>query len=157
MRIKILNERGLTLIESLLSLVLFSIIGTVVYFVLINGLNTEKKIYSETLIRDEADLVMSQIINELYTASVSKVTDISTTTQNLLSYQGAVNNVTTVGFIGANPVIDGKSISSNGFDFTNSTIEKSGNSVVIILNVKSNKNKNAKPLTLESQFGLLEE
>ncbi|MDR7073146.1 prepilin-type N-terminal cleavage/methylation domain-containing protein [Fictibacillus barbaricus] len=157
MQNKILNEKGLTLIESLLSLVLFSIIGTAVYFVLMNGLNTEKKIYTETLIRDEADLVMSQIINELYTAPVSKVTDISTTSQNLLSYKKTTNSTTTVGFIGANPVVNGKSISSDGFDFTNSTISKDGNSVDIILNVKSNKNKNAKPLTLESQFGLLEE
>ncbi len=154
---KLRNQKGLTLIESLLSLVLFSIIGTVIYFVLLSGLNTEKKIYNETLIRDEADLVMSQIIDVLYTAPVSKVKDDSTGTQSLLVYE--INNTTskTVGFINHVPVINGQSISSSDYDFKNSTIVKVGKSVKITLNVKSNKNENAKPLTLQSQFGLMEE
>ncbi|MDM5315091.1 prepilin-type N-terminal cleavage/methylation domain-containing protein [Fictibacillus sp. b24] len=151
------NQKGLTLIESLLSLVLFSIIGTVVYFVLLSGLNTEKKIYNETLIRDEADLVMSQIIDALYTAPVSKVKNASTGSQNVLVYEINQNSSKTVGFLDHVPVIDGQPISSGDYDFKDSSIIKTGKSVKVILNVKSKKNEQAKPLTLQSQFGLLEE
>jgi prepilin-type N-terminal cleavage/methylation domain-containing protein len=153
---KLRNQKGLTLIESLLSLLLFSIIGTVIYFVLLGGFNTENKIYTETLVRDEADLVMSQIINALYTAPVSKVKDISTPSQNMILYEGSSAS-TTLGFMNETPIINGKSISSSDFDFTDSSISKVGSSIKIILNVKSKKNKNAKPLSLQSQFGLMEE
>ncbi|MGA4718550.1 prepilin-type N-terminal cleavage/methylation domain-containing protein [Fictibacillus nanhaiensis] len=151
------NQKGLTLVESLLSLVLFSIIGTVIYFVLLSGLNTEKKIYNETLIRDEADLVMSQIIDSLYTAPISKVKDASTGSQSLLVYEINKNTSKTVGFINHVPVINGQSISTNDYNFKDSTIVKVGKSVKITLHVKSNKNERAKTLTLQSQFGLLEE
>jgi prepilin-type N-terminal cleavage/methylation domain-containing protein len=154
---KVLNQKGLTLIESLLSVVLFSIIGTVVYFVLLNGLNTEKKIYNETLLRDEADLVMSQIIDNIYTAPASKVKDASTGRQNVMVYEINKNTSKTVGFIDNVPVINGQTISSEEFDFNGSSIAKVGKSIKIILNVKSNKNEKAKPLTLQSQFGLLED
>jgi prepilin-type N-terminal cleavage/methylation domain-containing protein len=156
MRIKLLNEKGLTLVESLLSLVLFSIIGTVVYFVLLTGMNTEKKIYTETLIRDEADLVMSQIIDTLYTAPASKVKE-DPISENILIYQ--INQTTnmTIGFVEDKPMIDGKAISSEEFDFENSSIALENNSVKIQLQVKSKKNKEAKKLSLQSQFRLMEE
>ncbi|MBH0173839.1 prepilin-type N-terminal cleavage/methylation domain-containing protein [Fictibacillus sp. 23RED33] len=154
---KVSNQNGLTLIESLLSVVLFSIIGTVIYFVLLSGINTEKKIYNETLLRDEADLVMAQIIDIIYTAPASKVKDASTGRQNVMVYEVNKNTIKTVGFIDNIPVINGQNISSKEFDFNGSSIAKVGKSVKIILNVKSNKNENAKPLTLQSQFGLLEE
>jgi prepilin-type N-terminal cleavage/methylation domain-containing protein len=156
MRTKLLNEKGLTLIESLLSLVLFSIIGTVVYFVLLTGMNTEKKIYTETLIRDEADLVMSQIIDALYMASTSKVTK-GNGNQNVLVYQVNQTKNKTVGFIDDQPMIDGKLISSEDFDFKDSSIILENKSVKIELKVKSKKNKSAKKLSLQSQFRLMEE
>lgn len=153
---KYLNEKGLTLIESLLSLVLFSIIGTVVYFVLLNGLTTEKKIYTETLIRDEADLVMSQIIDNLYTATNTKVKAV-TGQQNMLIYQINNNTSRTVGFLNNQPVVNGQSISTNEFNFNNSSITLKDDSVIISLVVASKKNANAKPLELKSQLRLMEE
>ncbi|WP_416729623.1 PulJ/GspJ family protein [Fictibacillus sp. JL2B1089] len=153
---KYLNEKGLTLIESLLSLVLFTIIGTVVYFVLLNGLTTEKKIYTETLIRDEADLVMSQIIDNLYTATNTKVKAV-TGQQNMLIYQIDNNTSRTVGFLNNQPVVNGQSISTNEFNFNNSSITLKDDSVIISLVVASKKNANAKPLELKSQFRLMEE
>ncbi|MED1862420.1 prepilin-type N-terminal cleavage/methylation domain-containing protein [Fictibacillus nanhaiensis] len=152
---KLLNQKGLTLIESLLSLFLFAVIGTVIYFVLVGGLNTENKIYNETLIRDEADLVMSQIMDSLYTAPSTKVKDISAGNRNLLIYEKT--SPVTVGFIENEPVINGERISSGKFDFKDSSILKVGTSVKIILNVKSKSNTSAKPLSLQSQFGLMEE
>lgn len=153
---KYLNEKGLTLIESLLSLVLFTIIGTVVYFVLLNGLTTEKKIYTETLIRDEADLVMSQIIDNLYTATNTKVKAV-TGQQNMLIYQIDNNTSRTVGFLNNQPVVNGQSISTNEFNFNNSSITLKDDSVIISLVVASKKNANAKPLELKSQLRLMEE
>jgi prepilin-type N-terminal cleavage/methylation domain-containing protein len=156
MQKKLWNENGLTLIESLLSLFIFCIIGSIVYIVMVSGINTEKKIYTETLLRDEADIVMSQIIDVLYSAPASKVKDASTIQESLLVYQKASGD-TTVGFNGAEPVINGQPISTNRFDFSGSSILKSGNSVKINLTIKSTKNENAQPLSLESQFGLMEE
>lgn len=153
---KYFNQKGLTLIESLLSLLLFSIIGTVVYFVLLNGLTTEKKIYTETLIRDEADLVMSQIIDNLYTATNTKVKAV-TGQQNMLIYQIDNNTSRTVGFLNNQPVVNGQSISTNEFNFNNSSITLKDDSVIISLVVASKKNANAKPLELKSQFRLMEE
>jgi prepilin-type N-terminal cleavage/methylation domain-containing protein len=156
---KLLNQKGLTLVESLLSLFLFSIIGTVVYFVLLSGLKTENKISTEGLLRDEADLVMSQIIDTLYAAPASKV-KVSSENENILVYEASTP--ITVGFIGNEVVIDGKSISANQFDFSQSSIAKVGNSVKIILNVKRKNSMNDSEdrllnLSLQSQFGLMEE
>ncbi len=156
LRNRYLNEKGLTLIESLLSLVLFSIIGTSVYFVLLNGLNTEKKIYNETLIRDEADLVMSQIIDALYTAPASRV-DESTSNPQLLVYKIDNNMNKTVGFVDQKPVIDGKAISSDNYTFNGSTITLIDKSIKIDLLIGSNKNSRSKKLKLQSQFRLMEE
>lgn len=155
-RIRYLDQRGLTLVESLLSLVLFSIIATAVYFVLLNGLKTENKIYNETLIRDEADLVMSEFINVLYTATPSKVKE-TVNDPNTLVYKLNNNTSKTIGFIQNKPVIDGRQISSNDFNFSGSTITIVDKSIKIDLLVGSNKNANAKKLKLESQFRLMEE
>jgi prepilin-type N-terminal cleavage/methylation domain-containing protein len=154
MRNRLTNQSGLTLIEMLVTIVIFSIIGSLLYTVLINGLNTELRIHTETLIRDEADLVMSQIVNELYALPALKIKDVSTENENLISYK-LEDTTKTLGFIGKEAKIDGSAIHSSAFDFSNSKITKEGSSIRIVLEVRSEKNKKAKPLILKSQFGLL--
>jgi prepilin-type N-terminal cleavage/methylation domain-containing protein len=143
------NEKGLTLIELLVTLVLFSIIGSIVYVVLMSGMNAEKRIHTEALIRDEADIVMTKFINVLYPALSSQV---SVKSQNVLHYDDG-KDIIEIGFVNQQAKIDGVSLSSKGFDFSGSTISKEQNTVKIKLEVKSSLN-NA-DLTLESQFSLL--
>lgn len=148
------NQKGLTLIEMLVTIVLFSIIGTVAYSFLLNGLNTEKRVHTEALIRDEADLIMSQIINDLYTVPSSKIKDVSNETQNILSYEKE-GMIKTVGFIGSEAKMNTSALHTNAYDLTGSKISIEGNSIRILLKVRSTKNEKAKPLSLNSQFGLL--
>jgi prepilin-type N-terminal cleavage/methylation domain-containing protein len=143
------NENGLTLIELLVTMVLFSIIGSIVYLVLMSGLTTEKRIHTEALIRDEADIVMTKFINVLYPALSSQV---SVKSQNVLQYDNGKEMIE-LGFIDQQPKIDGISISSDGFNFSGSTISKEQNTIKIKLEVKSRSNK--VDLTLESQFSIL--
>jgi prepilin-type N-terminal cleavage/methylation domain-containing protein len=143
------NEKGLTLIELLVTLVLFSIIGSIVYVVLMSGMNTEKRIHTEALIRDEADIVMTKFINVLYPALSSQV---SVKSQNVLQYDNE-KEVIELGFVDQQAMIDGITVSSDGFDFSGSTISKEQNTIKIKLEVKSGLNN--EDLTLESQFSLL--
>lgn len=143
------NERGLTLIELLVTLVLFSIIGSIVYVVLMSGMNAEKRIHTEALIRDEADIVMTKFINVLYPALSSQV---SVKSQNVLQYDDG-KDIIEIGFVDQQAKIDGFSLSSKGFDFSGSTISKEKNTIKIKLEVKSRSDK--ADLTLESQFSLL--
>jgi prepilin-type N-terminal cleavage/methylation domain-containing protein len=143
------NEKGLTLIELLVTLVLFSIIGFIVYVVLMSGMNAEQRIHTEALIRDEADIVMTKFINVLYPALSSQV---SVKSPNVLQYDDG-KEIIELGFVDQQPKIDGVSVSSGGFDFSGSAISKEKNTVKIKLEVKSGSNN--EDLTLESQFSLL--
>ncbi|WP_158595071.1 PulJ/GspJ family protein [Oceanobacillus piezotolerans] len=67
------NERGLTLVELLAAIVLTSIIGVIGYSVLFNGIATYDRVKAETELRDEADLIMASMINELYTLKLSEI------------------------------------------------------------------------------------
>lgn len=143
------NQKGLTLIELLVTLVLFSVIGSIVSVVLISGLTAEKRIHTEALIRDEADIVMNKFINVLYPALSSQVSGKS---DNLLQFDNG-EKIIEIGFVDQQATIDGFSVSSKGFNFSGSTISKNKDTIKIQLEVKSSSNKES--LTLESQFSLL--
>ncbi|MFC0187362.1 type II secretion system protein J [Fictibacillus aquaticus] len=152
---KLQNDKGLTMIEVLVGVVLFSIIGTAVYFVLFNGVNTENKLRTETLIRDEADIVMSRLVNEIYALEAAKIEDISTGDSSVLQYKKGTE-VKTFGFKNNSAYINNTPITTSDFNFHGSSIAIEKNSILITLSVASNKNENASPLVLESQFGLVE-
>ncbi|MFC7373014.1 type II secretion system protein J [Fictibacillus iocasae] len=152
MKNNVRNEQGLTLIELLVTIVLFSIIGYMAYYVLINGLNTEKKIRTETLVRDEADLVMSQIVKELYPLTADKLTEVKGSSSSMLQYKNG-STTKAIGFSGDTAYIDGTPLHSADYDLTGSEITLKGSSVQIDLIIKSKKID--KPLNLKSQFGLL--
>jgi prepilin-type N-terminal cleavage/methylation domain-containing protein len=60
------NERGVTLIELLATITISSIALSVIYGVFITGLNLYNKIAIEGQLRDDADYVVSRIMNKLY-------------------------------------------------------------------------------------------
>lgn len=67
------NEQGLTLIELLVSTVLVLVISILAFRVLIQGIDTSQSVQQETILRDEADIIISKFINNLYTTKQSSI------------------------------------------------------------------------------------
>lgn len=60
------SERGITLIELLVTLVIMSIVSGVIYSVFATGFKLYQKIGIEAQLRDDADYVATMILNEMY-------------------------------------------------------------------------------------------
>lgn len=154
------SQRGLTLVELLAVLVLFSMITGLITSMIISGMNQYKKINAEALIRDEADLVMTQFMNHLYTAyQAESMSSPSGTNQSLLKVTKTTGEILTIGFnhtTGA-AVIDGATILSPHFSQEASTIsyEPASHSIVIHLNLRHHQISLPSPMILESRIHLL--
>ncbi|MEK3696721.1 MULTISPECIES: type II secretion system protein [unclassified Paenibacillus] len=61
------SQQGFTLIELIAAITLFSMIVGIISMVTMFGFRSYHKITIENSLRDEADIIMSSIINELYT------------------------------------------------------------------------------------------
>lgn len=61
------SEKGYTLVELIAAMTLASLIAGIVFTAITFGINSYQKIQIENELRDEADLLMSTVINELYT------------------------------------------------------------------------------------------
>ena len=64
---KLLNQRGLSLVELLATLALMSIITVLAFSVLMNGIRASDNIKKEVALRNEADYLMTSLIRDLYT------------------------------------------------------------------------------------------
>ncbi|MBM7701348.1 prepilin-type N-terminal cleavage/methylation domain-containing protein [Metabacillus iocasae] len=71
------NNHGLTLIELLATIVVMTIVMGVMYNVLANGISVSKKIGTEEMLRDEADYVVTMMMNELNSKGFDLVKDCS--------------------------------------------------------------------------------
>lgn len=67
------NNRGLTLIEVLLTLVITAIVSTVIYSTFTTGIKLYQKIGIEGQLRDDADYIATMILNQFYENSPSFV------------------------------------------------------------------------------------
>ncbi|WP_342563292.1 prepilin-type N-terminal cleavage/methylation domain-containing protein [Paenibacillus sp. FSL R7-0345] len=61
------REEGLTLIELIAALSLFSLVAGLIYGVMMFGIQSYERVTMENTLRDESDLLMSAIITEIYT------------------------------------------------------------------------------------------
>ncbi|WP_062234097.1 prepilin-type N-terminal cleavage/methylation domain-containing protein [Fictibacillus sp. FJAT-27399] len=151
---RIKNEGGLTLVELLLSLSIMLIISAVAYFVFLNGMNSYKKTYTETLIRDEADVIMTQFMNAVYPA---KDALLSTDKNNVIILDKGKQTEQKFGFDGSNAVLNSTALNNSDFDLSGSVLEldTTANTIKIKMKIKSTKSDKAKPLALNSQISLL--
>ncbi|MFC5453090.1 prepilin-type N-terminal cleavage/methylation domain-containing protein [Paenibacillus aestuarii] len=72
------QEEGFTLAELIASLTILGIVSGTIYAVITFGFNSYNKVTVENALRDEADLIMSSTMTELYTlgpTSIKQVTD----------------------------------------------------------------------------------
>lgn len=67
------SNKGLTLVELLATLTILSFIGIVIYSVLFNGIRSYERTMEETKLRDEADYIMANFIDEFFTLKVSDI------------------------------------------------------------------------------------
>ncbi|MGE6412726.1 PulJ/GspJ family protein [Planococcus kocurii] len=73
---KLNNNKGVTLVELLATIILVSIVATLAYTVLFQGYSNYQRTKVETELRDEADLIMASLISDLF---VSKKSDLKLT------------------------------------------------------------------------------
>ena len=66
-------ERGVTLVELLVTIALVSLFGTIMYSVFLTGVKPYQKIEVEGQLRDDADYIATAILNEMYSNSPESV------------------------------------------------------------------------------------
>lgn len=71
------SEQGFTLVELIAALTVFAMIVGLISGVTMYGFRSYHKISVQNALRDEADLIMSSIITELYTYSPERLQNIS--------------------------------------------------------------------------------
>lgn len=76
------NQKGLTIVELLAAIVIISFVSIFATSILMNSLKTYANINSDTFLRDEADLIMANLIKELYTSKDSEINFIEDVTNN---------------------------------------------------------------------------
>lgn len=60
------NQKGLTLLELLASIVLISLISIFTFSIMVKAIENNRVIQQETMLRDEADIIVSKFIKTLY-------------------------------------------------------------------------------------------
>ncbi len=68
------NQKGLTLVELLAAIVIFSVIAIFATSILLNSIKTYAKINSDTILRDEADIIMSKFFKTIYSLKQEQIT-----------------------------------------------------------------------------------
>jgi len=162
------NEKGVTLIELLVTLVVSSIISVAVFSVMINVLNYNQKLNSETLLRSEADYIMAMFINDIYSAQdITIIED-----EKMLQVQTNNERFFLLGFneegiLGKSPLFDNPSskptqfipLHDEKYSFQNnevsSTIAINGNLIEISMWLFDKSNESARPVQLESKISFI--
>lgn len=67
------NESGLTLVELLAVFVVLAIFSTIAYAVFIQGIKAYDRTKVEADLRDEADIIMAELITDMYTLKDSDI------------------------------------------------------------------------------------
>ncbi len=122
------NESGLTLIEILAATILTALIAIFAFSILMKGIQHYNTISTDTAFRDEADLLMSSLLKELYTTKESRITKRQFPEQNTKNYfleTNKTNPKSNTGFINKKLYIQGDEV-----PVTNSAIQITENSKI---------------------------
>lgn len=150
-----MNERGLTLVEVLAVVVISAIIGTIAYAVLFSGMQTNERVKVESQLRDEADLIMTWLIQDFYTLKQSDLKEKHLPKINTNDYYLETNSGKLIGFI------NGKAFNNDGEIKLNDQVKLDGSMIEevadgqfkIILVLKEE--KTGQKLELTSEIGII--
>lgn len=67
------NEQGITLVELLASIVLLSILSIFIFSIITKTIEHNRVIQQETMLRDEADIIVSKFIKTLYSTKQAAI------------------------------------------------------------------------------------
>lgn len=128
------NNKGVTLVELLAVIVITSIIMVAVYAILGQGLKTYTNIVQENALREEADVIMAQLIRDLYTTKKSDIKKVTVDDAKHYSYLEFTDGTKT-GFTDKGLLIRGKTYQVNNADIA---INKEKSSLVAADNQATN-------------------
>lgn len=106
------NERGLTLVELLAVFVILGIVSSLAYSVLMNGFKAYDRIEIESKLRDEADIIMAELISELYTLKESEINNKRLPEGDSNNYYFELTDGNKVGFYEGKVLLKSKQTSS---------------------------------------------
>ncbi|NHN29572.1 hypothetical protein [Paenibacillus agricola] len=92
---RVLDEKGMAVVEVLTALVIFTMVTTILYSFLFMGLSMYKRIMAESQIRSQGDAIISQVISELKDAvyvSKGATTNEITFVKRALTASGGFDN-----------------------------------------------------------------
>lgn len=152
------NEKGLSLVELLATIVITVMIGMIGYAILFNGYKTYERVKVEAHLRDEADLIMAELINDLFTLKVSEIVKTYLPQSNSTNYFIQLKEGKKVGFI------DGKILRKDGSQYIihNESIKLSDQSKIVEIEQGQYRifltlewTKSNQTLTTESEIGIV--
>lgn len=85
------NEHGMTLVELLAAIIIGAIVSFFIFQFLYKGMENTKIIQTENFLRDEADIIISRFVKELYTTKQSHIVRLSSLEG---SYLEVTNDIT---------------------------------------------------------------
>lgn len=120
-----MSSKGLTLVELLAALAVFSIISVIIIGYLIGGMKSFTKVNEDIALHDEANYVMSEFVKYIFVAT--KVEEVPTSEcdscVDVTGFQGAgPTTPTRLGFDNGNAIINGEQINSEKFRFSNADL-----------------------------------
>lgn len=153
------SGKGLTLVELLVSLAIFSIISVIIIGYLIGSMNNFKRVNEEIALHDEANYVMSEFVNYIFVATKVDVVEDSNCI-SLITVTNFDGEVTTLGFKNNKAVIDNIPIHPSKYSFTcggseDSKITVAEDTVNIKMFIQDNESKFRKKLDLDSDVSFV--
>lgn len=154
------SQKGITLVEVLLSLVLVTIISGIIINFFTMGLKSYQNVNSEVLLNDEANYVMSQFVNHIFVAVKAEEINAPDPCTSLIKVTNMDGAETTLGFQNNRAVINGQPVSAPKYSFSCdpsslSKIEVQGNNVVVKMFVEDKESDHDLQLELNSRVSYL--
>ncbi|WOV88720.1 prepilin-type N-terminal cleavage/methylation domain-containing protein [Sporosarcina oncorhynchi] len=146
MQVKKNKQSGMTLIELLGAIIIMAIITTLIFPILIGGMKTAEDIRKETILRDEADYLMSAILKELYTTKESEITTKNFDKSLIGDYYIIKNNDSITGFMDNKLYVSNEILNTNNKSITLlpssiKDLEEGQYEVILNLKLKSRNDK----------------
>lgn len=155
---RLTNESGLTLIELLATLALTTMIGLVAYAVLANGFKTYDRVKIETALRDEADIIMAELISHMFTLKTSDIQSKQLDENNEGNYYFILKNDAKLGFYEGKLHLNGntgKALQSDLIKLGNQTEIKAITDQQFHIILSLEWVNSGQTLTIESEIGII--